>query len=303
MKMIIGIDAGGTKTKGLLLDDNKNILQEEISGHGNPTVSFPDALKNIGNVIQHLTMDQASSSIDSIIIGMAGAESGNLASEMKKELEKLTSLPIYIINDAALAYFSLIGNNNGVLTISGTGSISYGRNGALEGMTGGWGHLLGDEGSAYHVAIQSIKRIADEIDQGAPLSYLSSNLLKKISATDGKGLKGFIYSSSKGEIASLTEVIHQLAEGGNQTAISLFQDAGTALGHQTVQLLQRLNIVDTPIVAWKGSVLEKNQWVQEAFKKVIDAAFNGASYCSHSLSPATGAIEVQYAIKKGMIQG
>ncbi|TMU85192.1 hypothetical protein FGG79_15050 [Bacillus sp. BHET2] len=299
MTRVIGIDAGGTKIQGLVLDLEKNILFQSLSGHGNPTVSFDEALTNLSSVVQQCLDHSSSEDVSHIIIGMAGAESGNLAHRIKKELERMTSLPIILLNDATLAYFSLIGNQCGVITIAGTGSICYGRNGKREGTTGGWGHILGDEGSAYSLAIEASKQIAWEFDSHKPISPLSRNLLNEIGANDAKDFKGFIYSSTKGKIAQLAKVIHEQAEAGDEAAIHLFKTAGEQLARQTIALIEKLQIETKPVVALKGSVLEHNPVVQSVFKEIISDCFKDTAYIVDSTSPATGAVGVVEAIKEG----
>ncbi|WP_044339792.1 BadF/BadG/BcrA/BcrD ATPase family protein [Rossellomorea aquimaris] len=301
MTRVIGIDAGGTKIQGLVLDSEKNILFQSLSGHGNPTVSFDEALTNLSSVIQQCLEHTSSDEVSHIVIGMAGAESGNLAHRIRMELQRMTSLPIIVLNDATLAYFSLIGNQDGVMTIAGTGSICYGRNGKQEGTTGGWGHLLGDEGSAYHIAIEACKQASMEMDSGKPPSPLSLDILNEIGASDGKGLKGFIYSSVKGEIAKLAKVVHKQAEAGNESALLLFKNAGEQLARQTTTLMEKLQITAKPVIALKGSVLEHNVVVQSTFKEGVSERFPDASYIIDSTSPATGAVDVTKAIREGRL--
>ncbi|PFA63232.1 hypothetical protein CN378_19640 [Bacillus sp. AFS015802] len=299
MTRVIGIDAGGTKVQGLVMDMEKNILFQSLSGHGNPSVSYEDALRNLSSVVQQCLDHTASEGTTHIVVGMAGGGSGNLSQRIQSELSRMTSLPIILLNDAALAYFSLIGNRNGVMTIAGTGSISYGRNGNREGTTGGWGHLLGDEGSAYSIAIEACKQIAREMDSPMGLSPLSRSVLREIRASDAKGLKGFIYSSTKGDIAQLAKVIHKEAESGDEAALHLFKTAGEKLAAQTVALMEKLQIEKNPVIALKGSVLEHNPVVQSVFKETISIRFNESTYITDSISPATGAVDIVEAVREG----
>ncbi|MBN8192799.1 hypothetical protein JI667_11665 [Bacillus sp. NTK074B] len=296
MTRVIGIDAGGTKVQGLVLDMQKNILFQSLSGHGNPSVSYEEALRNLSSVVQQC-LDQTR--VSHIVIGMAGGGSGNLSQRIQSELEKMTSLPIVLLNDATLAYFSLIGNRNGVMTIAGTGSISYGRNGNRSGTSGGWGHLLGDEGSAYHISLLACKQIAVERDYGTSLSPLSRSLMNEIGASDDRGLKGFIYSSSKGDIAQLAKVIHKEALAGDERALDLLKSAGKQLAAQTMALIENLQIEKNPVIALKGSVLERNQVVQSTFKETIAESFIEPTFMMNSSSPATGAVDIVEAIREG----
>ncbi len=301
MTRVIGIDAGGTKIQGLVLDMEKNILFQSLSGHGNPSVSYDEALSNLSSVVQQCLDHTASEDVSHIVIGMAGGGTGDFSQRIKSELNRMTSLPIVLLNDATLAFFSLIGNQNGVMTIAGTGSICYGRNGMREGTTGGWGHLLGDEGSAYSLAIEACKKIARELDSGMTPSLFSRNMLNEIGASDAQGLKGFIYSSTKGEIAQLAKVIHLEAEASDEAAIQLLKTAGKQLAAQTVALIEKLQIEAKPVIALKGSVLEHNPVVQSIFKETISKRFSESTYIVDSTSPAMGAVDIAEAIREGRL--
>ncbi|MCP3740038.1 BadF/BadG/BcrA/BcrD ATPase family protein [Rossellomorea sp. BNER] len=301
MKKVIGIDAGGTKTEALVLDNHKSIVFETQGGHGNPAVSYEETLKNISVCLKECFQYTGSDQISNIVIGMAGAGAGDTSKRMVKDLKKLTSVPILIISDAQLAFYSLIGKKNGVLTIAGTGSISYGRNGRHERITGGWGHLLGDPGSAYSIAIEACKSIVLEEETSNPFSSLSRALLQEIQTEDTRGLKGFIYSSTKGTIAQLAKIVHKQAIAGNEKAVNLLSDAGHQLAGQTIRLMEQLWITNDVLVAMKGSVLEKNQFVQSAFKQEITVHSPRVKFLSQELSPAIGAIEVLKTFDKGMI--
>ncbi|MGX1265251.1 N-acetylglucosamine kinase-like BadF-type ATPase [Rossellomorea marisflavi] len=286
MGRIIGIDAGGTKTQALVMDEQQNVLFESVAGHGNPSVSFQQAMDHLTLVLNDCLQEGKA---DAIVIGMAGLQSGPLEERVKNALSPLSPSPMWIISDAELAFDSAIGEGDGILTIAGTGSISHGRNGTMTGVTGGWGHLLGDEGSAYSIAIQACQIITTEFDQHVPLSPLSQAVMKKIGAVDGKGLKGFIYTSDKGEIASLSQIVDACAQDGDASSRMILQKAGASLGMQTVQLARNLSLASLR-VAIKGSVLEASKEVQTSFKQVVAEAYPDAAFHLSPVSPALGAV-------------
>ncbi|MBM7585616.1 N-acetylglucosamine kinase-like BadF-type ATPase [Bacillus pakistanensis] len=301
MKKVIGIDAGGTKTEALVLDHLKNVLFETKAGHGNPAVSYEETLKNISICMKNCFQYTGSNQISNIVIGMAGAGAGDTSKRLVKDLKKLTSVPILVISDAQLAFYSLIGNQNGILTIAGTGSISYGRNDNHEKITGGWGHLLGDPGSAYSIAVEACKTIFLEEETSKPFSPLSRALLQEIQADNSRGLKGFIYSSTKGAIAQLAIIVHKEAIAGNEQAVMFLSNAGHQLAGQAIRLIDQLMITDDFLVAMKGSVLEKSQFVQSAFKQAVMVHSPRVKFLTQELSPAIGAMEVLKNLEKGMI--
>lgn len=299
MKTIIGIDAGGTKTTGMVMDQKEQVLFEFTGDHGNPVVSYEQALENISEVIQNCLYHTADQQTP-IVIGMAGAGAGKVVRQLKEQLHARFSSPIFLIGDATLAYYHLLKEKDGVMAIAGTGSMIYGRKGQREETVGGWGHLLGDEGSAYHLAIQAIKKITSELDTCLPPSSLSLAIQTTHGLRTSTEIKSFIYQSSKGEIAEIAVTVAHQAMHGDADAILLLQKAGRELGEQTITLLRKLDCMDIN-VGFKGSLLEKNPFVREAFQCKVKDSYPTASFLSSSSSPCLGAIAFYQAYEKGLI--
>ncbi|MGE6257764.1 BadF/BadG/BcrA/BcrD ATPase family protein [Heyndrickxia sporothermodurans] len=289
MSYIIGIDAGGTKTKGLILSENKEILFEADAGYGNPNIDFEGAIANITEVLSKCLASPFGLDCSLVVAGVAGIEGGNNRERINQSLKRIVNVPFILINDAVLAYHSIFELEDGVLTIAGTGSISFGRNGETEEYAGGWGHLLGDEGSSYDVAIQACKQMIKEKEYGEHYSSLSLALMKKLNIHDAEQLKGFIYRATKGEIASLSYVVFLQAEEGNKEAKDIFARAGIDLANQTLRLIKKLKLTSPISVGCKGSLLEKNIYVQEAFKKELDKYVESINLLDSIFLPATGA--------------
>ncbi|MGE8204906.1 BadF/BadG/BcrA/BcrD ATPase family protein [Heyndrickxia sp. NPDC080065] len=289
MSYIIGIDAGGTKTKGLILTDNKEILFEADAGYGNPNIDFEGAIANISEVLSICLSSPFGSQCHLVVVGVAGIEAGNNRERIHQSLKQAVNIPIILINDAVLAYHSIFELGDGVLTIAGTGSISYGRNEDAEKYAGGWGHLLGDEGSSYDVAIQACKQMIKEKEFGDHYSPLSLAFFKELNIHDAEQLKGFIYRATKGEIASLSYIVFLQAEEGNKEAKDIFERAGIDLANQTLRLIKNLKLTSPLSVGCKGSLLEKNKYVQEAFKSELNKYVESINFLESNNLPATGA--------------
>ena len=111
---------------------------------------------------------------------------------------------------------------------AGTGSVAYAINENSEvHKIGGWGYLLGDEGAGYWIGKEAIRHSLFElesinkIDQGS----LSDRILKEIHADDWSGIKAFVYSKDRAEIAALSKIVDQAAEVGDPQAISILEKA------------------------------------------------------------------------------
>ncbi|MED1202781.1 BadF/BadG/BcrA/BcrD ATPase family protein [Heyndrickxia acidicola] len=295
MGLLIGIDAGGTKTKAMILKNATDAVFETACGYGNPAINYKTALANISFAITSCLESEFGGECKEIVIGVAGIEAGENRQKLQQDLKVVTQLSTILVTDAELAYYAYMGDKDGILTIAGTGSISYGRNGEQGSYIGGWGHLLGDAGSSYYVAIQACKQMINEEESNKEYSPLTRAILDRLGMTKVKEIKGFIYQSKKDDIASLSYTVYLQAVKGDHIAQMLFEIAGVQLADQTLRLIHILQL-ECPIkVACAGSLLESNQIVKNAFRnrlkdshleihfidKIIPAVY-GAYYISKS---------------------
>lgn len=261
MNVLIGVDAGGTKTKVALFNKNGEIVDSVIKGFGNPVIDYNRAIANIKNGIDEIIEKNPSFSIKYMVLGIAGIG----AIENKNDLEKLLlerySTELTIVNDAQLALESIIRDKyeSGILAIAGTGSVAIGKRNDLYHMTGGWGHLLGDEGSGYYIAINTLKMIIEEYEYDVEHSELSKHILKSLEMSTALGIKKFVYNSTKSDIANIAKLVGKKAELGDQNALSIIYDAADEFSTMVNKLVKKVSVnEDKLILGLRGSVLEKN---------------------------------------------
>jgi len=153
MKYLIGIDAGGTKSELVAYDLRGSIVFEKIGGAGNPAVNLENTVNNIISLIGDCTEELGKEECLLISIGMASVETGNYAELIKKYVEGAFGIETVVLNDAEMACMAYFGSDDGILAIAGTGSSCYVQKNGKGEMVGGWGHILGDEGSGYSCAV------------------------------------------------------------------------------------------------------------------------------------------------------
>lgn len=292
MKYVIGIDAGGTKTKAVVLNKAKDILFEADAGYGNPVIDFEIAFNHLQEVIKECLHSPFGERCKFIVAGIAGIEASQHRQTIKNELEKIFQIPVILMNDAQLAFYATLHHHDGVLTISGTGSVSIGKKGEHVAYAGGWGHLLGDEGSAYDIAIKACKQITYEADTGSPYSPLSIALMEKLQIQEAEQLKNYIYHSPKSDIASLSYVVDALANQNDEQSLSLLKTAGEHLANQTIMLINKLQLIKPYSIGYKGSMLEKNEYVQRSFITTLKEKLEDIKMIQEADAPAIGAVFV-----------
>lgn len=266
---LISVDAGGTKTKTAIVNKNKEILFEYVSGAGNIAVNFQQAKDNILEGIHASLASPYGTNCGAIVIGVAGAGRGSLKENLQIFLEKTVPLPFLVISDAELAYYSVFQNMSGILVIAGTGSILLTRTNNKFRTLGGWGHLLGDEGSAYDIGIQALKIMIKELEEKGIHSPFAHALAEKYDIGEESRLKEFVYSGDKAKIARIAYTVYQLAKSGDPIASALLKNAGTSLAKQVLRFIKILQIKDNVPIACKGSLLEKNEIVFQYFKETL----------------------------------
>ncbi|GAB2023066.1 BadF/BadG/BcrA/BcrD ATPase family protein [Pseudolactococcus yaeyamensis] len=204
---------------------------------------------------------------------MAGIDISNKSKEMKAVLER--EFPrfqqVKIMNDGYLGMIAALKGRDGIFVISGTGSVVYGRKQNQLRRVGGYGHLLGDEGSAYWIGHELFKGLTTFIDDNefdSPFyqAFLSSEGVAKVDAY--QLIKKF-YTLSKEEVAQYALWVSQFAENGDEEAIKILEDAGILLAKQVKVVMKNLKFTIKPLLTFAGSVLTKNTVVLEALSNYL----------------------------------
>ncbi len=164
--LVLGIDAGGTKTVCQLADDQANVLAESRGGGANLQASGELEVEKVLHHVIDRALVNASARPAAICLGMAGVDRPRDADVVRGILLRIghRAQP-YVVNDALIALEAGVPGGAGVVVVAGTGSIAYGRDAqGRAARAGGWGYVLGDEGSGYWLgrhALRAVVRAAD----------------------------------------------------------------------------------------------------------------------------------------------
>ena len=305
MKYIIGVDGGGTKTKAAAYNLDDIEIGNGHAGFGNLLLDFDLAVRNIVDAIE-----QCKSSIKEIItteeclciyLGAAGMEAGDYKEKLETLLTEKFNCKVQAFNDSVLAHAAIHKGEDGILTISGTGSICYGLYKGKEATTGGWGHILGDEGSGYYIALEAFKRITLEEDLGLVKSELTRTIMTMLNIEKANDMKEFIYSASKADIAAYTPVVVELAKSSELNSIRILKQAGKELALMTERLYKKIGIKDPINIGVKGSVLVNVDIVKEEFRNYFKINLPSATIITEDISSTKGACYLHRKEEKGCI--
>lgn len=265
MKYVIGIDSGGTKTEAVAYDLKGNIIISNLTGFGNLLVDYTKGLANIQNSINMIFTELPQKNCELIVLGLAGIDSGNMRSKLHKDLV-VGETAIEFMNDGQLAHISLLRGSEGILLIAGTGSLALGMKDNKWFRVGGWGHLLGDEGSAYSIAIKAIQHVLKQEDEGMVFDYFSNFLLKNLEVNNVFEMTAKVYKMTKGDVANIAKLVSEISDKSIIAKSILIQTADEITA-TCLTILKKMDLKtshgNSPIqIAINGSVIEKNSTIK-----------------------------------------
>ena len=264
--LFMGIDGGGTKLRIAVTDADLRSLASIESSAANPSVIGHDkARAHIRHEVAH-ALRQARlqpRDIAAAAIGIAGAS--NLHSEAWL-LETVTpALPDALIvpsSDLEIALVGSLGQRQGILLLAGTGSAVYGvAPGGQRLQIGGWGYLLGDEGSGYWIGSQLLRHIIARHDRGASSEEdaLTRACMDVLGLTDPRELIAWLYRSKEApatRVAGLAELVLNEAADCRWATVCV-ESAAEQLTRQVDLMRSRLDYENAPI-AFAGGLLDND---------------------------------------------
>lgn len=145
--VVLGLDIGGSKTQALRAEDGI-IVQEAMAGSANvAAVGYDEAGRQLDVILERL----GAKDIRAVCAGAAGVDTPAGEAQLRDLLaQRLPNARIRVVHDSQLI-LAAAGVLDGIAVISGTGSVAWGRRADQHARAGGWGYLLGDEGSGYWV--------------------------------------------------------------------------------------------------------------------------------------------------------
>ena len=250
---IIGVDAGGTKTRAAAFDADGTILAEAVSGCGNLVLSYDAAKSAIVSAIRDVRSDGCAY----IAVGAAGASSGELSGRLSAELTAEFGVKTDVMSDAELSLNAAFGPTaDGMLVISGTGSVVFLRQNGVLTRAGGWGHLLGDGGSAYYTGMCALRTITTLRDRNEPNEILERAVFDALGIDDLSGLVRYVYAPerNKADFAKIAPVVDQLAENDHMIAADILWKSADTLSDDAAAVLGRAGLPEVNIALTGGHI-------------------------------------------------
>jgi glucosamine kinase len=294
---VIGIDGGGTKTRALLADERGASIAEAI---GAGSTVHPQEIERSAGIIAGVVRDAIENAEKGqerprvLCVGVAGVgrEPERLALWDALVAHNLAE-EVIVQTDLAVAVDDAFGDGPGVLLIAGTGSSAFGR--GPTGATarcGGWGPVIGDEGSGCWIGRRALSVVSAAADGREPETALTGAVLTATEASETSDLIRWAAAATPATLATLAPVVMSVADGGDLRANAIVSMAVEELALHVRALARQLFVDERASVpvALMGGLLTKGSSFRKRLEHRLKSAVPGAQLRDGDIDPARGAV-------------
>jgi glucosamine kinase len=301
--IVIGIDGGGSKTHAIVADEQGKTIAETV---GPGSAVRPGQAEASANVIADVVRDALASCEMThvtprvLAIGVAGAGREAERQQLWQALvARDLASELVIHSDFSIALDDAFGDGPGVLLISGTGSVAFGRSPAgATSRCGGWGPVCGDEGSGAWLGRKALSVVTSASDGREPETALTGAILTAAQVNETADLIAWAAEATPSRLAALAPVVLSVADSGDLRANAVVTLAVEELVMHVRTLARQLfgdERASLP-VALSGGMLVRGSTLRKRLEHRLKSAVPGASIHSDPVIAARGAVRAALRI-------
>ncbi len=297
--LVVGIDAGGSKTRAFAVDRDGAVVGRGAGGGAN-LLSSPDPA---GSIAAALAESLGSAKPEAVVLSCSG---GDRPVDREKGRAILTQLVgpavrIEVTHDAIAALYAGNPAGCGVVLISGTGSIAFGRNHeGDERRAGGWGYLIGDEGSAVWLGLEGLRAAAHHADGRGATTSITAHILRELGVQSFMEVIPQLYGRPHPAPAILAAVraVGRAAAEADAIALSIVLRGAHALARAAAVVAAELRLEDGPVYL-AGGAFESLPSLERAVRGELLRMLPRATVEPVSEEPAMGAARLAMRLAWG----
>jgi len=294
---VLGIDVGGTKTACLLADEQERVLAEGREEGANLQGAGELALEKVLHAVMEHTLDGTGITPSAICLGIAGVDRASDEAVVRSIMSRIGyKARILVVNDALIALQAGVNDGPGIVIVSGTGSIAYGRNEQGEASrAGGWGYVLGDEGSGYWIGRLALRAVVRHADGRGRVTSLTPHLLNHFGVQRASELIHQVYHEelSPRSIAAAARYVQHARDEGDVVAIAILNRAADELMTAATAVMNRLELTDQPFTfVLSGGMFHAVPWLCDQMQLQLPALARQSTVMRLSEPPALGAVRL-----------
>jgi len=301
---VLGIDAGATKTVCLLADTDGAVVSEGRGLGANLHVAGEAGVETTLRDVMAKAIGDRGVRPAAICVGIAGVDRDDEARAVQAIVRNISpDSRVLVVNDALIALAAGAHDAPGIVINAGTGSITYGRNRAGEAArAGGWGHMVGDEGSGYWIGREAVAAVMRASDGRGPATRLTGEILRHFDVADVSRLPRIVYDREvpRVNVAALGPIVSRVAETGDTVAVRIVERAADELALAARSVTARLEMGDEAFAFYLtgGAFQVVPRLVEELARRLAEVA--PRSHVQQlTQEPAVGAVWLALAEARG----
>ncbi|MFL5576451.1 MAG: BadF/BadG/BcrA/BcrD ATPase family protein [Gemmatimonadaceae bacterium] len=295
--IVVGVDGGGSKTHVIVADETG---AEITSVEGAGSAVRPGEVERSADVIAALVKDAlASANMTHVVpkvlcVGVAGGGQETQRQALWHALASRELAEDVVVHaDATIAMDDAFSDGAGILLISGTGSVAFGRSPAgVVARCGGWGPNIGDEGSGAWIGRRALSVATAASDGREPETALTGAVLTAAQVDDVAGLIPWAAAATPAVLASLAPAVVSVAESGDLRANAILSIAVEELVLHVRALARQLFVDERAAipVALAGGLLRPRTTLRKRVEHRLKSVVPGAQLRNEAVIPARGAV-------------
>ncbi len=301
---VLGIDVGGTKTVCLLANEQAEVVSQGREEGANLQGAGELSLEKVLHAVMEKTLADQNILPSAICLGIAGVDRAADEAVVRSIMKRIGyKAKILVVNDALIALQAGIDTQPGIVIVAGTGSIAYGRNTRGEAArAGGWGYVLGDEGSGYWIGRLALRAVVRHADGRGRVTSLTPRLLSHFGVDRAAELIHKIYHDDvpPSAIAALARYVQDARDEGDPVATAILARAADELMTAATAVMTRLELTDTEFsFVLAGGMFHAVPWLCEQMKLMLPALASNSQVIRLESEPALGAVRLAIAELRG----
>lgn len=298
-RYFLGVDGGQSSTTAYIGDETGRVAGTGAGGPCNHVGAEGGRRKFVSAIDECLGQACEAAGLDPDAIAFEAACLGFSGGPQDKEAilrEMLRVDKLIVTTDALIALAGATDGNPGVITIAGTGSISFGRN--AKGKTaraGGWGYIFGDEGGAFDLVRQALRAVVRSEEGWGPPTGLREALLQVTGAASANDLLHLFYTKEypRRRVAEFATLVNDCANNGDPVARDILLNAAQQLATLAGAVRTQLFAPGEPaMVSYVGGVFQ-SEMLLERYRMLIE--LGDGNRCEKPMhGPAAGALLEAY---------
>lgn len=293
---MLGVDGGGSKTRAVVADGLGAVLGEGLAGASNPLrVGVREAVEAIRDAADRACAEAGVRRTDIVAaeVGLAGVRRADIRDRMRAAVEELGVGAVEVVTDADIALYGATGGKPGLVIIAGTGSICCGVNArGRRACAGGWGPVVGDEGSGSWIARRALQSVAHASDGRGRKTSLAEAACDYFNVAKAEDLSTAVYAPNmtNSRIAGFGVRVVEVAKKRDAVAREIVDAAGRELARAACAVIRKLRMERERFqVAYVGGVFAAGALLLDPLTEELAGVAPRANVAPPQLAPAEAA--------------